>query len=217
MTVENSVPLRASPSSRRLLALAAAVAAFGLGSATALSVLKFRSAAEAAAHARVKVPVEAVREALQAALGLGLPLASASAVPELLAREQATDPAVLEIVVFDTEGRVQFSTAPERVGRAAPALWLQAAQRASLSEWTWRDPEAARAVAGAPLSNAFELVQGQVAVHYALHDEDVAARTLAHRLAGHAAVAWLATVLLVGAALALGRRQRRGASARSDS
>jgi hypothetical protein len=195
--------------------LAAVVAAFGLGTATALSVLKFRSAAEAAAHARMGVPVEAVREALQAALGLGLPLASASAVPELLAREKATDPAVQEIVVFDTEGRVQFSTAAGRVGQTAPAPWRQAAQRSSPSGWKWRDPDAAQAVAGAPLSNAFDLVQGQVAVHYALHDEAAAVRALADRLARHAAAAWLATVLLVGAALAVRRLLRRGSPARS--
>jgi hypothetical protein len=202
--------LRATPSSRRLLALAALVAAFGLGTACALSVLKFRSAAEAAAHTRMGVPVEAVREALQAALGLGLPLASASAVPELLAREKATDPAVREIVVFDTEGRVQFSTQPGRVGQAAPRPWQQATQRSSPSGWKWRDPDAAQAVAGAPLSNAFDLVQGQVAVSYALDDEAAAVRALAHRLARHAAAAWLGTVLLVGASLGarwvLGRR-----------
>ena len=191
------------------------VAAFGLGTATVLSVLKFRSAAEAAAHARMGVPVEAVREALQAALGLGLPLASASAVPELLAREKATDPAVQAIEVFDTEGRVQFSTAPGRVGQSVPATWRLAAQRSSPSGWKWRDPDAAQAVAGAPLSNAFDLVQGQVAVHYALHDEAAAVRALADRLARHAAAAWLATVLLVGAALAVHQRLRRGAPARS--
>lgn len=172
---------------RRQLAVTGLAAALALGGAAALAVLKFRTAVESAARARMEVPLAAVRDALQATLALGLPLASASAVPELLARERASDPAIVDIRVVDLNGRWVFGTHGATPGQVAVP---------------------ADAVARAPLRNAFELEQGQVEVHYALVAEVEAARRLQRPLAGWAAGAWLASLALAALSLVLLQRRR---------
>lgn len=155
------------PALKQLLRVAALVALFGIGLAAVLNHFKFQSALEAAARTRMAVPVAAVRESVHASLLLGLPLSSAQAVPELLAREQQADTAISEIAVFESGGRVLFSSRRESVGHSAPEAWQKAA-RAGVG---WHLHEGQSAVLGVPLLNAFDLPQGQVAVRYALDTE----------------------------------------------
>lgn len=160
----------------RTLAVAALVCTLGLALCGWLSLLKLERALEAAAHARMGVPAAALREGLQASLALGLPLESAAAVPDLLAREQRADAAITALHVLDTQQRVLFSTEAARVGQ----------------QWqVGTEPLRAEA-----LRNAFELQVGQVLVVYGLAAERQALAALRTQLLGVGLLAALGGTLL---------------------
>lgn len=154
---------------RRLFAVAILVALFGVGMSAFLNYFKFKSALESAARSRMAVPVMAVREGVQASLALGLPLASAAAVPDLLARERQADGAIRTISIFDTSGRVRFSSDPRAVGTVVPAAWQATAAAAGNDAWHLTAPD--EAVQGLALRNSFDLTLGHVAVGYGLADQ----------------------------------------------
>ncbi|GAA5174063.1 hypothetical protein GCM10025771_02880 [Niveibacterium umoris] len=193
----------------RLLAVAALVAMFGIGMCVFLSYFKFKSALEAAARSRMEVPATAVREGIQSALALGLPLASVSTAPDLLARERLADAAIEEICVFDESGRVRFSTDGARVGRSIDARWRDAARRGSVKGWHLAEP--AQAVLGLSIRNSFDLQLGQVAVRYSLASLQQALDRMRAQLALIALIGWLGT--LAFAALVLGLVLRLSAPA----
>lgn len=163
----------ASAALGRLFVVAVLVALFAVGMSAFLNYFKFKSAVESAARSRMAVPALAVREGVQASLALGLPLASAAGVADLLAREQHADQAIRLITVFDPRGRVIFSSDAGAVGTAVPPAWLTAA-RASPGNEAWHLAEPDAAVLGLSLRNSFDLTQGHVVVRYALADQQQA-------------------------------------------
>ncbi|WP_374509418.1 MFS transporter [Niveibacterium sp.] len=200
----------------RLFAVAALVVLFGLGMSAFLNYFKFQSAVESAARSRMAVPASAVREGVQASLALGLPLASAAAVPDLLARERQADAAIQAISIFDTAGRVRFSTDARAVGTTVPATWLAAAGDA---REVWHLAAAGFAVQGLRLRNSFDVPQGSVAVSYTTADQQRALlrmRTalLWIALVGGAGVALLAMLAVWGVLRT--SSARHGARARDD-
>ncbi|MCX9155498.1 hypothetical protein OPU71_05100 [Niveibacterium sp. 24ML] len=178
----------------RLFLVAALVAFFGVGMSAFLNYFKFKSALESAARSRMAVPALAVREGVQASLALGLPLASAAAVPDLLARERQADAAIRAIEVFDAEGRVVFSAGAAAPGSAIPAAWLVAARASAGDAWHVLEPDSA--VLGFSLRNSFDLPQGHVAVRYALTDQQQALARMRAALQRIALIGGAATALL---------------------
>lgn len=200
----------------RLFAVAVLVVLFGVGMSAFLNYFKFQSAVESAARSRMAVPASAVREGVQASLALGLPLASAAAVPDLLARERQADAAIQAISIFDTAGRVRFSTDARAVGTTVPATWLAAAGDA---REVWHLVAAGFAVQGLRLRNSFDVPQGSVAVSYTTADQQQAlqrmrAALLRIALVGGAGSALLAMLAVWGVLRT--SSARHGARARDD-
>lgn len=168
------------------------VVLFGVGMSAFLNYFKFQSALESAARSRMAVPASAVREGVQASLALGLPLASAAAVPDLLARERQADAAIQAISIFDTAGRVRFSTDARAVGTTVPSTWLAAAGDA---REVWHLAATGFAVQGLSLRNSFDVPQGSVAVSYTIADQQQALLRM------RTALLWIALVGGAGSAL----------------
>jgi len=216
MQVKRQSAVPATAPLGRLFAVALLVALFGVGMSAFLNYFKFKSALESAARSRMAVPALAVREGVQASLALGLPLASAAAVPDLMARERQADSAIRLISVFDPAGHTVFGA---DAGSPVPAAWLAAARAAGGDSWHLSAPDTA--VLGFALRNSFDVPQGHVAVRYTLTDQHQALarmRTSLQQIVlwGGAASALLA-VLAVWTALRSGRARpdcETGAAAR---
>jgi len=173
----------------RLLGVAALVVLFGIGMCAFLSYFKYQAALDAAQRSRMSVPAVSVRESVEAALALGVPLAGASETPALLARERLADAEIAAIRVLDDEGRAVFGT---------PAVAIAS------------EPGQIRL----PLRNSFDLQLGEVVVDYSrastlLELAHVRTRLLAIALGG-----WALTMALAAAGLALARQriERRAAA-----
>lgn len=172
------------------MGVAAVVALFGIGMCGFLGYFKFKSALEAAARSRMTVPAASVREGVEAALALGLPLAGASETPALLARERLADAEIAEISVCDAQGRALFSTDPARLG-VPPA-----------------PPGAGEDAVRMPLRNSFDLRLGEVVVRYTLASSLQALARMRGQLLLIGVAGWASTMLLAGLGLALAGRRR---------
>jgi hypothetical protein len=171
----------------RLVGVATVVALFGVGMCGFLGYFKFKSAIEAATRSRMAVPATSVRAGAEAALSLGVPLASET--PALLRRERATDAEIVEIAIVDTAGRTLLSTDASHAG--APLAPLPV------------DIDEVRT----PLRNTFDQPLGQVVVRYAAASSRDALAHMRERLVVIVAAGWAATTLLAAAGLLLtGRR-----------
>ncbi len=162
------------------MAVAALVALFGIGMCGFLSYFKFESALEVAARSRMNVPAAAVREGVEAVLGLGLPLAGASETPALLARERSADAEIAEISVLDLQGQPLFSTGISH--------------------------EAGLAEVRMPLRNSFDLQLGEVRVRYSQGSLLKALDAMRGQLLLIAGTGWALTLLLAAVALHITRK-----------
>ncbi len=169
------------------MGVAAAVALFGVGMCGFLGYFKFKSAVEAAARSRMSVPAASVRAGAEAALSIGVPLGSETR--ELLQRERAADPEIVEIAVTDTAGRTLLSTDAARAGTAlaAPA----------------GDVDEVRAT----MRNGFDQPLGDVVVRYAAASSRTALARMRERLLAIVAAGWAATTLLAAAGIVLVARR----------
>lgn len=167
----------------RLLAVAAVVALFSVGMCGFLGYFKFKSAVEAAARSRMTVPASSVRAGAEAALSIGLPLTAETR--QLLQRERAADPEIVEIAVVDAAGRTLVSTDAARAG----AVLATAAGDVGEVRTTLR--------------NGFDQPLGEVVVRYAAASSREALARMRERLAVIVAAGWAATTLLAAAGIAL--------------
>jgi hypothetical protein len=186
---------------RRLFLVALVVAVFGVGMTVFLNYFKFQTAVEAAARSRILLLAGNVDDGVQGALAIGLPLGAIPALPELLARERAADPAILSIGIFDPAGRMLYSTDTAARGHDVPPAWLAAARHAGADSWQLAD--GASAVVGLALRNSFELELGQVAIRYSRSGIAAALAGMRRDLAATALWGVIGTVLLAVLALRL--------------
>jgi len=163
----------------RHIGVAAVVALFGTAMCGFLGYFKFQSAVEAATRSRMSVPATSVRAGAEAALSIGVPLANQAR--DLLLRERAADPEIVEIAVVDPAGRALVSTG------AASA------------------PELGELRMG--MRNAFDQPLGDVVVRYAAASSRAALARMRERLVLIVAVGWLATTLLAAAGIVLVARR----------
>ena len=163
----------------RHIGVAAIVALFGSSMCGLLGYFKFQSAVEAATRSRMAVPATSVRAGVEAALSIGIPLARETR--ELLLRERAADPEIVEIVVVDRAGRPLLSSGAETT--------------ASVDELRMS------------MRNAFDQPLGDVVVRYAAASSRAALARMRERLVLIVAAGWAATTLLAAAGIVLVARR----------
>lgn len=150
--------------SRRMMSVAIVVCAFAVGMAGLLNFFKYRSTASKLVTDRLVVTGKSVENAIQSALALGLQFSDIGTLPGMLEREQATDSLILGIDIFDTEGKLMYSTDRLRASRPVPAEWLAAARRANDRDWLITHGD--EAAAGMAVNNNFGLVIGHLAIRF---------------------------------------------------
>jgi len=180
---------------RRMIAVAALVCGFAVGMAGLLNYFKYRSTANNNVEQRLVFTGKSIENSIQASLSLGLQFSDLGTLPALLERERATDDLILSIDVFDTEGKLLYSTDRLRAARPVPAHWIATATKAGDKDWTARGAE--EPAVGISIQNNFGLTIGHLALRYA---EDRVRQT-EHAVAGQMALTSLA-VLAVAATLA---------------
>ena len=163
----------------RHIGVAAIVALFGSAMCGFLGYFKFQSAVEAATRSRMTVPATSVRAGVEAALSIGIP--PARETRELLLRERAADPEIVEIAVLDRAGRPLLSTG---AGTTAGLDELRMSMR-----------------------NAFDQPLGDVVVRYAAGSSRAVLARMRERLVMIVACGWAATTLLAAAGIVLVARR----------
>jgi hypothetical protein len=116
-----------------------------------------------------------------------------------------SDDLIMDIDVFDTDGRPLYSTDAGRRAQTAPAAWLAAARKAGQHDWTVHADE--ESAVGVALQNNFGLTIGHVALRYSDARVRQAAQAVARDLALNSlAVFAVAATLASLALLAVMRR-----------
>jgi hypothetical protein len=149
---------------RRMISVAVLVCALAVGMAGLLNFFKYRSTANQLVTDRLVVTGKAVDEAIQSSMALGLQFSEIGTLQGTLHREQATDSLIAGIDVFDTEGRLLYSTDRLRTSRPVPPGWLEAARRNAHRTWVVTDGD--ESAAGMAIVNSFGLVIGHLAIRY---------------------------------------------------
>jgi hypothetical protein len=152
----------------RMVVVAVVVCGFAVGMAGLLNYFKYRATANRIVAERMVVTGKAVEGSIQSALELGLQFADIATLPGTLDRERATDQLIEGIDVFDTDGKLLYSTDRMRANRPVPEAWLSAARKAG-SEVYWFVEADQDAAAGISVKNNFGLTIGYLALRYS-HD-----------------------------------------------
>lgn len=179
----------------RMITVAVLVCLFAVGMAALLNYFKYRSTADRLITARLNVVGQGIENSIQASLALGLSFGELAMLPSLIEREKKADPLILDIKVFDPDGKPLYGTGREATTRATPASWLAAARRAGDADWSVIEGD--NSAVGLAIKNNFGLIVGYLAVNYSRTSID----RDAHAVAKELALASLA-VCAVAAALA---------------
>lgn len=150
--------------SSRMIGVAVVVCGFAVGMAGLLNYFKYRGTANRLVTERLVVTGKSVENAIQSSLELGLQFSDIGTLPGTLEREQATDSLILGIDIFDTEGKLLYSTDRLRAARPVPAAWLAAARKAGSSDWLVEIQD--ESAAGIRVTNNFGLTIGYLAIRY---------------------------------------------------
>lgn len=142
-----------------LLALAASAASWFIA-------LEQRGAA--LRESRFQFSIGTLRDALESGLRLGLLLPDLPGAQNLINQSQAQDRVILSIDVFDTEGRVLFSTDDDGTGARIPQFVRAPCLAATDRHWSGRDKDGPWLCT--PLKNSYEQVDGGIVLRYALTD-----------------------------------------------
>jgi hypothetical protein len=153
----------------RMVVVAVVVCGFAVGMAGLLNYFKYRSTANRIVAERMAVTGKAVESSIQSALELGLQFADIATLPGTLDRERATDELIKGIDVFDTDGKLLYTTDRMRANRPVPEAWLTAARKANAEE-NWFVDADEDAAAGISVKNNFGLTIGYLALRYS-HDK----------------------------------------------
>lgn len=180
---------------RRMVAVAVAVCGFAVGMAGLLNYFKYRATTDRILEQRLVFTGKSIENNIQSSLVLGLQFADIGSLPEVLKRESDGDDLITGIDVFDTEGRMLYSTDRPRMQRQPPPEWLAAAKKARDSDWIVRG--GAEPAVGIAVQNHFGLTVGHLALRYSQEYLQTATQAAVRNLA----VASLG-VFLVAATLA---------------
>lgn len=183
----------------RFIAVALMVCLFAIGMATFLNYFKYKSTVGQTVNTRLLEIGRGIENSVHSSLALGMGFTELGMLPSLIVREKAADPLISAIEVFDTSGRVLYSTDRSRVGETVSAEWLAAATRTKGRGWMVEEPR--EFVTGLTLKNNFNLTVGMLAMRYARDyvDRNVAAVGL--ELVAISALAFVIGALLASVAL----------------
>ncbi len=148
----------------RMIGVAIVVCGFAVGMAGLLNYFKYRTTANRLVTERLVVTGRSVENAIQSSLALGLQFSDIGTLPGTLDREQATDSLIQGIDIFDTEGKLLYSTDRLRSARPVPAAWLAAARKAGNGNWLVDGGE--ETAAGISVQNNFGLTIGYLALRF---------------------------------------------------
>ena len=165
----------------RFVMVALMVCTFAIGMATFLNYFKYKATVGETVKSRVLVVTNPIETSVQASLALGLNFAELGILNGLLARQKASDSLIIGIDVFDTAGKLLYSTDAVRVGQTAPAGWLDATRLLNKKD-EWSVEETSQLVTGTALKNNFDLTVGFLAVRYSRAYVDSATGRVAKEL-----------------------------------
>ena len=148
----------------RMIGVAVIVCGFAVGMAGLLNYFKYRSTAARLVAERLVVTGKSVENDIQSSLSLGLQFSDIGTLPGTLDREQATDSLIQGIDIFDTEGKLLYSTDRLRSARPVPTTWLAAVRKAGNNDWRVDDGD--ETAAGISVQNNFGLTIGYLAIRY---------------------------------------------------
>ncbi|MBL8287387.1 MAG: hypothetical protein JNL85_05320 [Rubrivivax sp.] len=148
----------------RMIGVAVVVCGFAVGMAGLLNYFKYRSTSNRLVTERLVVTGRSVENSIQSSLALGLQFSDIATLPGILDREQATDSLILGIDIFDTEGKLLYSTDRLRASRPVPKAWLEAVRKNGDADWLVVDGD--EAAAGISVQNNFDLTIGYLALRF---------------------------------------------------
>lgn len=196
----------------RMMVIAVLVCGFAVGMAGLLNYFKYRSTVHELVKERIVVTGSMVEKTIQSSLLLGLEFADIGTLPGTLERERSTDDYIVGIDVFDTEGRMLYSTDRLRAARSVPSTWVAAAKKASRGEWFVEG--ATESAAGVAIENNLGLPMGYIALRYSNERVDRSVREIGRELAiASLAVFAVSAALSSFALLGVMRRMARDVAA----
>ena len=184
----------------RFILVALVVSFFAVGMSAFLNYFKYKSTISGIVKSRVLLVGRGIENTVQASLQVGMQFTEIGTLPEMLRREQLSDPLLRGIDVFDAQGHVIYSSDRARVGQKVPEAWIREAERSKNAEWSAEAVE--DYIAGISLRNAFNLTVGFLALRYSRDEVDRAAakaggEILAAALTAFAGVAVFAPLALI--------------------
>lgn len=149
----------------RMIGVAVVVCGFAVGMAGLLNYFKYRSTSDRLVTERLVVTGRSVENSIQSSLALGLQFSDIGTLPGILDREQATDSLIQGIDIFDTDGKLLYSTDRLRASRPVPKAWLAAARKAG-DKGNWLVDNGEETAAGISVQNNFGLTIGYLALRF---------------------------------------------------
>lgn len=180
----------------RMIIIATLVCGFAVGMSAFLTYCKFRSTMHAIITDRVNATGRSVQNTIMGSLQVGLQFSELETLHGTLQRERATDDVITGIDVFDTEGKILYTTESEHAPAQVATAWLRAAGN-SAANGTWFVDGDRESATGMTVDNAFGLKVGYIALRYSNERVEQGMRDAARQIA----VAALG-VFLVAATLA---------------
>jgi len=188
--------------------VSAALLAILLGTMAAAGVFtysKLESVSASLVRSRYAVQVLSIKRNVEDRLNLGFPLRQLRPIQDVVEREKAGDPEIVDIQIFDAHGEVVFDSDRGSVGTVVPSNWLNSLGNGE--DFAADDDR----VVGLPLINGFGQVEGGVVLHYPSASLERGMGPTAMRLLGKAAVllAVFAPLAVLGSYLLLNKVARR--------
>jgi hypothetical protein len=184
----------------RFVIVALVACVFAIGMAVLLNYFKYKTTVTQIVQSRILVIAAGIENSVQSSLALGMSFNELGTLAALMEREKSADPLIRAIDVFDSNGRIIYSTEPAQVGKQASALWSQAATR-SKRDWSVDEPN--QSVAGIALRNNFDLPVGYLAMRYSRDQLAANISAMGARLLVLAAIVFAAVAALLSLALVL--------------
>lgn len=182
--------------STRIAASLIVILIFAIGLTAVLNYYKVAESFSELARSRYSFLVLDMRDTLETAMNLGLPIRDLDNVPDLLAQQATLNSDILSIEIFDPDGTVMFGTDSSFIGDLVADEWLAAWQRSDDPVWT--APDDLGDTVGIPLHNSLGQVEGILALRYSRAPERAALAGLSVELAG-----WGLVIVVVSAFLAI--------------
>lgn len=183
----------------RFISVALVVSFFAVGMAAFLNYFKYKSTIAGIAKTRVLLVGRGIENSVRASLQVGMQFAELSQLTQLVQREKTSDRLVKGIDVFDTDGKILYSSDLARVGEKVHGEWVATANRSKNNEWGVEGAE--EHMAGISVRNAFNLPVGHVGLRYSREEVDRAAAVAGREILIAALLAFIGIALVAPLAL----------------